>query len=170
MFRRFGSRVTIVQSGAQLLSGEDPDIAEAVLKILRGEGIDVILKSKAARVDKIASDVELTVENAGKPQTLSGSHLLVAAGRVSNADSLNTKAAGIATDKHGYVQVNERLETSAPGIFALGDIKGGPAFTHISYDDFRIIRTNVIEKGIASIAGRLLPYTVFIDPQRAALA
>jgi pyruvate/2-oxoglutarate dehydrogenase complex dihydrolipoamide dehydrogenase (E3) component len=165
MFRRFGSRVTIVQSGAQLLSGEDPDIAEAVSKILRGEGIDPILNAKAARVDKIASGVELTVEDSGKPQTLSGSHLLVAAGRVSNADSLNTKAAGIATDKHGYVQVNERLETSAPGIFALGDIKGGPAFTHISYDDFRIIRTNVIEKGNASIAGRLLPYTVFIDPQ-----
>jgi pyruvate/2-oxoglutarate dehydrogenase complex dihydrolipoamide dehydrogenase (E3) component len=165
MFRRFGSRVTVVQSGAQLLSGEDPDIADAVLKILRDEGIDVILNSKAARVGRIASDIELTVENSGKLQTLSGTHLLVAAGRVSNADSLNTTAAGIATDKHGYVQVNERLETSAPGIFALGDIKGGPAFTHISYDDFRIIRTNVIEKGNASIAGRLLPYTVFIDPQ-----
>jgi pyruvate/2-oxoglutarate dehydrogenase complex dihydrolipoamide dehydrogenase (E3) component len=165
MFRRFGSRVTVVQSGAQLLSGEDPDIAEAVLKILRDEGIDVILHSKAARVGKTASDIELTVENSGKLQTLSGTHLLVAAGRVSNADSLNTNAAGIATDKHGYVQVNERLETSVPGIFALGDIKGGPAFTHISYDDFRIIRTNVIEKGNASIAGRLLPYTVFIDPQ-----
>jgi pyruvate/2-oxoglutarate dehydrogenase complex dihydrolipoamide dehydrogenase (E3) component len=165
MFRRFGSRVTIVQSGAQLLSGEDPDVAEAVQKILRDEGIEVILNSKAARVDKIASGVELTVENSGKPQTLSGTHLLVAAGRVSNADSLNTTAAGIATDRHGYIQVNDRLETSAPGIFALGDIKGGPAFTHISYDDFRIIRTNVIEKGNASIAGRLLPYTVFIDPQ-----
>jgi pyruvate/2-oxoglutarate dehydrogenase complex dihydrolipoamide dehydrogenase (E3) component len=165
MFRRFGSRVTIVQSGAQLLSGEDPDIAEAVLKILCDEGIDVILHSKGARVGKIAGDIELTVENSGKLQTLSGTHLLVAAGRVSNADSLNTRAAGIATDKHGYVQVNERLETSAPGIFALGDIKGGPAFTHISYDDFRIIRTNIIEKGNASIAGRLLPYTVFIDPQ-----
>jgi pyruvate/2-oxoglutarate dehydrogenase complex dihydrolipoamide dehydrogenase (E3) component len=154
-----------VQSGAQLLSGEDPDIADAVLKILRDEGIDVILNSKAARVAKIASDIELTVENSGKLQTLSGTHLLVAVGRVCNADRLNTTAAGIATDKHGYVQVNERLETSAPGIFALGDIKGGPAFTHISYDDFRIIRTNVIEKGNASIAGRLLPYTVFIDPQ-----
>jgi pyruvate/2-oxoglutarate dehydrogenase complex dihydrolipoamide dehydrogenase (E3) component len=165
MFRRFGSRVTVVQSGAQLLSGDDPDIAEAVLKILRDEGIDVILNSKAARVGKIASDIELTVENSGKLQTLSGTHLLIAVGRVSNADALNTTAAGIATDKHGYVQVNERLETSAPGIFALGDIKGGPAFTHISYDDFRIIRTNVIEKGNASIAGRLLPYTVFIDPQ-----
>ncbi len=165
MFRRFGSRVTIVQSGGQLLSAEDPDIAEAVLKILRDEGIEVVLNSKAKRVGKIASGVELTVENSGKLQTLSGTQLLIAAGRVSNADSLNTKAAGIATDRHGYIQVNDRLETSASGIFALGDIKGGPAFTHISYDDFRIIRTNIIEKGNASIAGRLLPYAVFIDPQ-----
>jgi pyruvate/2-oxoglutarate dehydrogenase complex dihydrolipoamide dehydrogenase (E3) component len=165
MFRRFGSRVTIVQSGPQLLSGEDPDIAEEVLGILRDESIEVILNSKALQAEKIANDIELTVENSGKLQTLSGTHLLVAVGRVSNADSLNTTAAGIATDKHGYVQVNERLETSAPGIFALGDIKGGPAFTHISYDDFRIIRTNIIQKGNASIAGRLLPYTVFIDPQ-----
>jgi len=165
MFCRFGSRVTIVQSGAQLLSGEDPDVAETVLKILRDEGIEVVLNSKAKRVGKIASGVELIVENSGKLQTLSGTQLLIAAGRVSNADSLNTKAAGIATDKHGYIQINDRLETSASGIFALGDIKGGPAFTHISYDDFRIIRTNVIEKGNASIAGRLLPYTVFIDPQ-----
>jgi len=84
---------------------------------------------------------------------------------MSNADSLNVKAAGIATDKKGFVQVNDRLETNVAGIFAIGDIKGGPAFTHISYDDFRIIRSNVIEKGSASIAGRLLPYTVFIDPQ-----
>ena len=165
MFRRFGSRVSVVQSGAQLLSGEDPDIADAVLKILRDEGIEVILNSKAARAAKTANDIELTVENSGKLQTLSATHLLVAVGRVSNADSLNTTAAGIATDKHGYIQVNDRLETSASGILALGDIKGGPAFTHISYDDFRIIRSNVIEKGNASIAGRLLPYTVFIDPQ-----
>jgi len=165
MFRRFGSRVSVVQSGAQLLSGEDPDIADAVLRILRDEGIEVILNSKAARAAKTANDIELTVENSGKLQTLSATHLLVAVGRVSNADSLNTTAAGIATDKHGYIQVNDRLETSASGILALGDIKGGPAFTHISYDDFRIIRSNVIEKGNASIAGRLLSYTVFIDPQ-----
>jgi pyruvate/2-oxoglutarate dehydrogenase complex dihydrolipoamide dehydrogenase (E3) component len=98
-------------------------------------------------------------------QTISGSHLLVATGRVPNTDTLNTKAAGIATDARGFIQVNERLETSVAGVLAIGDIKGGPAFTHISYDDFRVIRANVIEKGKASIAGRLIPYTVFIDPQ-----
>lgn len=175
MFRRFGSRVTIVQSGVQLLRGEDADVAEAVLSILREDGIDILLNSRAVRVAKSVNGIELMVQTAGKAletmgvsaesQTILGTHLLVAAGRVPNSDSLNTAAAGISTDKHGYIQVNDRLETNVPGVFALGDIKGGPAFTHISYDDFRIIRTNVIEKGSTSIAGRLLPYTLFIDPQ-----
>jgi len=175
MFRRFGSRVTIVQSGAQLLRGEDADVAEAVLSILREEGLNVLLNSRAVRVAKSVNGIELMVQTGGKagetiggsaePQTILGTHLLVAAGRVPNSDSLNTAGAGISKDKHGYIQVNDRLETNVPGVFALGDIKGGPAFTHISYDDFRIIRANVIEKGSASIAGRLLPYTLFIDPQ-----
>jgi len=165
MFRRFGSRVTIVQSGAQLLAGEDADVAAGVLQILREDGIEVLLKSKGMRAAKVVGGIEVTVENDGASRKISGSHLLVAAGRISNADSLNVEAAGIARDKKGFIQVNDRLETSVAGIFAMGDIKGGPAFTHISYDDFRIIRSNVIEKGSASIAGRLLPYTVFIDPQ-----
>jgi pyruvate/2-oxoglutarate dehydrogenase complex dihydrolipoamide dehydrogenase (E3) component len=165
MFRRFGSRVTIVQSGAQLLVGEDADVAEGVLQILREDGIEVMLSSKGLRVAKVTAGIELTVENGGASSTISGTHLLIAAGRVSNADSLNAKAAGIATDKKGFIQVNDRLETNVVGVFALGDIKGGPAFTHISYDDFRIIRTNVIEKKSASIAGRMVPLTIFIDPQ-----
>jgi pyruvate/2-oxoglutarate dehydrogenase complex dihydrolipoamide dehydrogenase (E3) component len=165
MFRRFGSRVTIVQSGAQLLAGEDADVAEGVLQILREDGIEVLLKSKGVRVGKVVGGIEVTVENDGGLRKISGSHLLVAAGRVSNADSLNVKAAGIATDKKGFIEVNDRLETNVAGVFALGDIKGGPAFTHISYDDFRIIRSNVIEKRRASIAGRMVPLTIFIDPQ-----
>jgi len=165
MFRRFGSRVTIVQSGAQLLAGEDADVAAGVLQILREDGIEVLLKSKVTRAAKVAVGIEVTVENDGASRKISGSHLLVAAGRISNADSLNVEAAGIARDKKGFIQVNDWLETNVAGIFAMGDIKGGPAFTHISYDDFRIIRSNVIEKGNVSIAGRLLPYTVFIDPQ-----
>jgi pyruvate/2-oxoglutarate dehydrogenase complex dihydrolipoamide dehydrogenase (E3) component len=98
-------------------------------------------------------------------RTLSGSHLLVAAGRVPNTDRLNLTAAGVQTDERGFIQVNERLETNVPGIYALGDVKGGPAFTHISYDDFRIIRTNLLEGGDATATDRLVPYTVFIDPQ-----
>src|SRR6266581_2991455 len=133
------------------------------LSILREEGIDVLLNSRAVRVAKSVNGIELMVQTVGKAretmsssaesQTILGTHLLVAAGRVPNSDWLNTAAAGISRDKHGYIQVNDRLETNVPGVFALGDIKGGPAFTHISYDDFRIIRTNVIEKGSASIAG-----------------
>jgi pyruvate/2-oxoglutarate dehydrogenase complex dihydrolipoamide dehydrogenase (E3) component len=165
MFRRFGSRVTIVQSAAQLLRGEDADVAEAVLQIMREDGVNVLLNSRAARVMKTAKGLELTVESPGKSQSISGTHLLAATGRVPNSDWLNTSAAGIATEKRGFIEVNDRLETTVPGVFALGDIKGGPAFTHISYDDFRIIRTNLSEKGSASIAGRIVPYTLFIDPQ-----
>jgi pyruvate/2-oxoglutarate dehydrogenase complex dihydrolipoamide dehydrogenase (E3) component len=91
--------------------------------------------------------------------------LLVATGRVPNADSLNLEAAGIEVDRRGFVPVNERLETNVPGVYALGDVNGGPAFTHISYDDFRIIRTNLLEGGDATTDGRMVPYTVFIDPQ-----
>jgi pyruvate/2-oxoglutarate dehydrogenase complex dihydrolipoamide dehydrogenase (E3) component len=165
MFRRFGSLVTIVQSGPQLLRGEDADVAETVLQILREDGIEVKLNSKAARVTNAGSTIALTVCNVDRSEEICGTHLLAAAGRVPNTDWLNTKAAGIRTDKEQYIQVNDRLETSVEGIFALGDIKGGPAFTHISYDDFRIIRSNLIEKGNASMKDRLLPYTLFIDPQ-----
>ncbi len=165
MFRRFGSRVTIVQSGAQLLTREDPDIAEEVAKILRQDGIEVLLNGNASRVGQSGGSIRLEVQQPGKPTALAGSHLLVATGRVPNSDTLNLAAAGVQTDNHGFIKVNGRLETTSHGVYALGDIKGGPAFTHISYDDFRIIRTNLIEKGSATTDGRLVPYTVFIDPQ-----
>ncbi len=165
LFRRFGSRVTIVQQASQLLRGEDSDVATEVLNIMQQDGIDVLLNAKVERVAKEGPQIKLAVTTAGESRTISGSHLLVATGRVPNSDVLNVTAAGIATDKRGYLQVNSKLETNVAGIHALGDINGGPAFTHISYDDFRIIRTNLIEKGSASTDGRLVPYTVFIDPQ-----
>src|SRR5258708_1546877 len=165
MFRRFGSGVTIVQSGVQLLGREDPDIAAEVASILKQDGMELLLNAKAERVAKSAGGIQLCVRSGGETRTLSGTHLLVATGRVPNTDTLNAAAAGISTDPKSFIQVNSRLETNVAGIYALGDIKGGPAFTHISYDDFRIIRTNLIEKGSASIEGRLVPYTVFIDPQ-----
>jgi pyruvate/2-oxoglutarate dehydrogenase complex dihydrolipoamide dehydrogenase (E3) component len=98
-------------------------------------------------------------------QALEGSHLLVAVGRTPNTEALNPQASGVAVDRNGFIPTNDRLETNVPGIYALGDVKGGPAFTHISYDDFRIIRTNLLEGGNASITGRPVPYTVYIDPQ-----
>lgn len=165
MFRRFGSRVTIVQSGGQLLGREDADVASAVLEILKEDGMEVLLNANATRVSGTAGKIQLDVNASGETKGVEGSHLLVATGRVPNSGALNPGAAGIQTDAKGFIKVNDKLETSAKGIYALGDVKGGPAFTHISYDDFRIIRANIIEKGNASIAGRLVPYTVFIDPQ-----
>ncbi len=168
LFRRLGSRVTIVQAGKQLLKGEDADIAEEVRKILGQDGVEVLLNAKATRVSK-SDDIRLEVQQQGRDQTqstsLTGSHLLVATGRVPNSDTLNLGVAGIQTDGRGYITTNDRLETTCSGVYALGDIKGGPAFTHISYDDFRIIRANLLEKREASTRGRLVPYTLFIDPQ-----
>ena len=165
MFRRFGSRVSVVQSGAQLLAREDADVAAEIAAILRQDGIEIVLNAKMAMVAKSDKQIRLTVHVGHAPQVFEGSHLLVAAGRTPNTDSLNVSAAGIAVDRGGFIHVNSKLETSAAGIFALGDIKGGPAFTHISYDDFRILRTNLIEKGSASTDGRMVPYTAFIDPE-----
>jgi pyruvate/2-oxoglutarate dehydrogenase complex dihydrolipoamide dehydrogenase (E3) component len=165
MFRRFGSRVTIVQSGGQLLGREDSDVAGEVTKILREDGIEILLNAKALGVEKRDRQIQLQVDAAGGSRTVAGSHLLVATGRVPNSDTLNLSAAAVQSDKRGFIQVNDRLETSAAGIYALGDIKGGPAFTHIAYDDFRIIRSIVIEKKSASTKNRMVPYCVFIDPQ-----
>jgi pyruvate/2-oxoglutarate dehydrogenase complex dihydrolipoamide dehydrogenase (E3) component len=166
MFRRFGSEVTVVQRGKQLMSREDTDVAEAVAEIMRQDGLEVLLEAQSQRVEQSDNgEIELTIRTPEGERKLTGSHLLVAAGRPPNTDSLNLEAAGVETDKRGFVKVNERLETNVPGIYAMGDVKGGPAFTHISYDDFRIIRTNLLEDGDASIADRLVPYTVFIDPQ-----
>jgi pyruvate/2-oxoglutarate dehydrogenase complex dihydrolipoamide dehydrogenase (E3) component len=166
LFRRLGSRVTIVQRGARLLAREDDDVADEVANILRQDGMDVLLEMEAPRVAHAADGViRLTVRSSGQERVIAGSHLLVAAGRTPNSDRLNLRAAGVRTDGHGFIQANERLETNVPGIYALGDIKGGPAFTHISYDDFRIIRSNIIQGGSATTRDRLVPYTVFIDPQ-----
>jgi pyruvate/2-oxoglutarate dehydrogenase complex dihydrolipoamide dehydrogenase (E3) component len=165
MFRRFGSRVTVVQRGRQLLPLEDEDVAGAVLDILHEDGIEVLLGSQAVRAASHGSGVRLTVRTPEGERDLEGSHLLRAAGRVPNTDRMNLPAAGIATDGKGFITVNDRLETSAPGVYALGDVKGGPAFTHISYDDYRVIRTNLLQNGRACITDRLVPYTVFIDPQ-----
>jgi pyruvate/2-oxoglutarate dehydrogenase complex dihydrolipoamide dehydrogenase (E3) component len=165
LFRRFGSRVTIVQLGGQLLSREDPDIAQEVARIFQQDGIEVLLKARAMSVKQADGNIRLEVRQQDHSITLAGSHLLIATGRVPNSDKLNLAAAEVQTDESGFIKVNDRLETTASGVYALGDIKGGPAFTHISYDDFRIIRANLIEKKNASTNNRLVPYTVFIDPQ-----
>jgi len=166
MFRRFGSRVTIIQRGAHLLSREDDDIADAVADILREDGIEVLLQATPRHVLRQANNqLHLSVQTSEGERLLIGSHLLTAAGRTPNTNILDAEATGITLDKHGFIPVNERLETGVAGIYALGDVKGGPAFTHISYDDFRILRANLLEHGDATTHDRLVPYTVFIDPQ-----
>jgi pyruvate/2-oxoglutarate dehydrogenase complex dihydrolipoamide dehydrogenase (E3) component len=167
MFRRFGARVTIVQRGGQLLAREDPDIAGAVESILREDGIEILLRTEAQRVERGADGaIRLTVREAGGGErTVTGSHLLVCAGRTPNTDRLNLTAAGIQADAEGFIRVNDRLETNVPGVYCLGDAKGGPAFTHIAYDDFRVVQANVLNGGGRSIANRFVPYCVFMDPE-----
>jgi pyruvate/2-oxoglutarate dehydrogenase complex dihydrolipoamide dehydrogenase (E3) component len=165
MFRRFGSQVTVVQRGAQLLPLEDEDIAGAILKVMQEDGIEVLLETQARCAGGGKGGVRLEVRSPGGNRVIEGSHILLATGRVPNSDRLDLAAAGIGADDRGFIRVNSKLETSAPGVYALGDVKGGPAFTHISYDDFRIIRTNLLQGGNATTDGRLVPYTVFIDPQ-----
>lgn len=162
MFRRFGSRVTVIHRGKQLLEREDADIAEEVRKILAEDGIEILLNAHATRA---SGAVELQVETKDGTRVVKGSHLLVAAGRVPNTEALELEAAGIATDERGFVRVNEFLETSVDGVYALGDVKGGPAFTHISYDDYRIVKANLLDGESRTTRGRFVPYTVYIDPQ-----
>jgi len=165
MFRRFGSRVTLIQRGPRLLAREDADVSLAVAAILREDGIEVLLEAETREAAPTPDGIRLRVASAGAERTVSGSHLLVAAGRTPNTAALDLGAAGVACDARGFVRVNERLETGVPGVYALGDVKGGPAFTHISYDDFRILRANLLEGGHATTRGRLVPYVVFMEPQ-----
>ena len=135
-------------------------------EILDEDGVEVLLGTEAQSVRQEESGgIQLTVNGPDGERTLSGSHLLVAAGRPPNTDLLNLEAAGVETDKRGFVEVDERLETNVPGVYTLGDAKGGPAFTHISYNDYQVIEANLLKEGHATISDRLVPYTVFMDPQ-----
>jgi pyruvate/2-oxoglutarate dehydrogenase complex dihydrolipoamide dehydrogenase (E3) component len=167
MFRRFGSRVTIIHSGDKLLNREDNDVAEELQKVLEAEGIGFLLSAKTTRARKQSGQISVTVETEKSrgAETVSGSHLLVATGRRPNTADLGLDKAGVQTDAHGFIKVNNRLETNVSGIWALGDVKGGPAFTHISYNDFQIVYGNLIEGKNLSTDHRLVPYAVFTDPQ-----
>jgi pyruvate/2-oxoglutarate dehydrogenase complex dihydrolipoamide dehydrogenase (E3) component len=165
MFRRFGSRVTILHRGRQILPREDEDVAHELQKALENEGIEFRLNSNSVQVEKRPRQIALTLEEAGQRETIAGSHLLTATGRRPNTDDLGLDKAGVELDAHGYVKVNSRLETSVAGIWALGDVKGGPAFTHISYNDYQIIFANLIEEKNLSVANRYVPYSLFTDPQ-----
>jgi dihydrolipoamide dehydrogenase len=165
MFRRFGSDVTIVHRDDHILPREDSDVTDELQKALEKEGIRILLKARPTHVERPGGQYVLKVETAGGSETVRGSHLLVATGRRPNTDELGLESTGVQLTPEGFVKVNGRLETSAPGIWALGDVKGGPAFTHISYNDYQIVYANLIENRNLTTDGRLVPYAVFTDPQ-----
>ncbi|MEP0884687.1 mercuric reductase [Microcoleus sp. FACHB-SPT15] len=167
MFRRFGSRVTVIGQSEQILSQQDPDIAIAVQTLLERDGIEFLLKAKVLRVERSGNATKLQLQVADREIELQGSHLLVAIGRTPNSDILNLAAAGVATDARGFIRVNDRLETNVPNIWALGDINGGPQYTHVALDDYRIVKANLIDGGNRSTQGRLVPSCLFIDPELA---
>jgi len=167
MFQRFGCRVTVIGQSEQILSQQDPDIAITVQTLLERDGIEFLLKAKVLRVEHSGNATKLLLQVADREMELQGSHFLVAVGRTPNSDTLNLAAAGVATDARGFIRVNDRLETNVPNIWALGDINGGPEYTHVSLDDYRIVKANLIDGGNRSTRDRLVPSCLFIDPELA---
>jgi pyruvate/2-oxoglutarate dehydrogenase complex dihydrolipoamide dehydrogenase (E3) component len=164
-YRRFGSRVTIVQHGPRLADREDPDVSDEIQRFLVDEGIEVLLGTELLRVEGHSGrNVSLFVRTPAGQRTLDGSDILVATGRRPNTAGIGLEIAGVELDGRGFVKVNERLETSAPRVWAIGEGAGSPQFTHVSYDDFRVIRDN-LAGGNRTTRDRLVPYCIFTDPQ-----
>ena len=165
--RRFGSRVTIIDRNARLMSREDPDVCEAIRSLFADEGIDILLNTRLKQVSgKSGDSVNIAVEQDGVEKVLKGSHILVATGRVPNTEGLGLELIGVELTERGYIKVNERLQTTAPGVWAIGEIAGSPQFTHISVDDFRVVHAN-LTGGSRATTGRQVPYCLFTDPELA---
>jgi len=163
-YRRFGSRVSIIEPGGQLVGKEDPDVADAILEMLRDEGVEIHTGAEILRVEGASGEaVSLEISTAAGHQTIRGSDILVAAGRIPNTNGIGLDVAGVALDARGYVAANDRLETSARDVWAIGDCAGSPQFTHVSFDDFRIIRDN-LAGGDRSRNDRLIPYCLYTEP------
>ncbi|RDC63436.1 mercuric reductase [Adhaeribacter pallidiroseus] len=165
MYRRFGSQVTILEHNEQFLKREDEDVAAEVRQFLEKEEIQILTQTEVTCVTRHKKDIQLSVSSKGQVTEITGSHILVATGRKPNTDTLNLEAAGVEVDSKGYIVVNEKLETTAPGIYALGDITGGPKFTHIAYNDYVILYHNLLEQQNSTTKNRLVPYCLFTDPQ-----
>jgi pyruvate/2-oxoglutarate dehydrogenase complex dihydrolipoamide dehydrogenase (E3) component len=164
---RFGSRVTIIDRNARLMSREDPDVCEALRSLFADEGIDILLNTRLKQVSgKSGDSVNVAVEQDGVDKVLKGSHILVATGRVPNTEGLGLELIGVELTERGYIKVNERLQTTAPGVWAIGEIAGSPQFTHISVDDFRVVHAN-LTGGSRVTTGRQVPYCLFTDPELA---
>ena len=163
--RRFGSKVTIIDRNRRLIHGEDDDITEGLQSLFEDEGIEVVLNAKIKHISGMSGhSVELTLEQNGVEKSLTGTHLLVAAGRVPNTRDMGLELAGVELTTHGYIKTNERLETTASGVWAVGDVAGSPHFTHISEDDFHVVRDNILG-GHRVTTGRQVPFCLFTDPE-----
>ena len=165
MFRRFGAEVTIVDLGEHLLGREDGDVAEALEEILREDGIRILNETSITAVEQPGDGVVAHLKGEKAPSQIEGTEMLVATGRRPNTDDLNLEAAGLETNDRAFVPVNDRLETEVDGVYAIGDVTGGPAFTHVSYDDYRIVRDNLLHGAARTTTNRILSYTLFTDPQ-----
>lgn len=166
MYSRFGSKVTILEQSARLLNKEDEDIAEEVRRFLEDEDIEILTKAKTTQFDlDDKGAIIATVTLDGNARKIKASHVLIAIGRSAQTEQLALETAGVKTDEKGHILVNEKLETNIPGIYALGDVKGGPAFTHIAYNDYTIVYRNLLKDNVYSTLERLVPYCMFTDPQ-----
>ena len=165
--RRFGSAVMVIEHGRQIASAEDPDVAQALLENFASEGIEVLLETQVREVEGLSGqEVRVNLENSHGKQTLQGTHLLVATGRTPNTQGIGLEAAGVDLDARGYIKVNERLETTAAGVWAMGDCAGSPQFTHVAFDDFRVVRDNLNGRS-RTTRDRLVPFCMFTDPELA---
>jgi pyruvate/2-oxoglutarate dehydrogenase complex dihydrolipoamide dehydrogenase (E3) component len=165
--RRFGSKVSLIERNYRLVHHEDDDVTDALGSLFKDEGIDLVLNTRIKRVSgRSGKSVTIVLEQSGMEKTLTGSHLLVAAGRIPNTENIGLDVAGVEVTDRGYVKVNERLETTAPGVWAVGDVAGGPHFTHISVDDFRVALTN-LTGGNRVTTGRQVPFCLFTGPELA---
>jgi pyruvate/2-oxoglutarate dehydrogenase complex dihydrolipoamide dehydrogenase (E3) component len=165
--RRFGSAVTVIERGPQVAAAEDPDVAQAVQENFASEGIEVLLNTQVRQVEGLSGEkIRVRIDGPNGEQTIEGTDVLVATGRTPNTRGIGVEAAGIELDAHGYIKVNERLETTAPGVWAMGDCAGSPHFTHVAYDDFRVVRDN-LNGGSRTTRDRLIPFCMFTDPELA---
>ena len=165
--RRFGSAVTVIERGPQLAAAEDPDVAQALLENFTSEGIKVLLDTQVSQVEGLSGqNVRIAVENGHGEQTIEGTDLLVATGRTPNTQGLGLEKAGVELDTRGYIKVNERLETTSPGVWAMGDCAGSPQFTHVAFDDFRVVRDN-LNGSSRTTRDRIIPFCMFTDPELA---
>ena len=163
--RRFGSRVTVIDRNHRLIHREDDDVTEGLQSLFQDEGIELVLNAKVKSVSGISGQsVRVALEQNGVEKSLEGTHLLVAAGRVPNTKDIGLELTGVELAKNGYIKVNERLQTTAPGVWAVGEVAGSPQFTHISEDDFRVVRDNLLG-GNRITTGRQVPFCLFTDPE-----